>query len=199
MADNSEVEDLPAAAPAKAKGGGMLPVILVVVLLPVLSFAMTEFFLIPRVKGELQAALGAEDGHDAHAAKPAKKKDSHGGGHGGGHGKGGGEPEGVSHAANGQTVVDFGTLKTNLSQPSSTLIIVKFSVRGSDGHFADEILGNKDALTDATLKILSLLTRVDTQTPGIQNLVRNDLIASFNDILGAPLVENLYFTDFVTQ
>ncbi|MFW6354941.1 MAG: flagellar basal body-associated FliL family protein, partial [Verrucomicrobiota bacterium] len=83
--------------------------------------------------------------------------------------------------------------------PSTTLIIVKFSVKGSDAQFMDTIDQYRVPLTDATLKVLSLLTRIDTQSPGIQNVVKNDLITRFNQVLGRSLVEDLYFVDFVTQ
>ncbi|MFP4282255.1 MAG: flagellar basal body-associated protein FliL [Opitutales bacterium] len=111
---------------------------------------------------------------------------------------GGGGGKGDS-TANAVQLYHFDTIKTNLANPSTTLIIVKFSVKGSDAQFMDTIDQYRVPLTDATLKVLSLLTRIDTQSPGIQNVVKNDLITRFNQVLGRSLVEDLYFVDFVTQ
>ncbi|MDP0499625.1 MAG: flagellar basal body-associated FliL family protein [Verrucomicrobiota bacterium JB022] len=190
--DKDSIEELP--TPKKAGGGGggnpFIPIVAVVILLPLLSFVMTEFVLIPRLKAELG---GGGDAHGAEAAHAAPAKSS-----GGGHGGGGGGHGGSSSSASGN-MVKFDLMKTNLARPSSTLIIVQFAVEGNDPSFAGMVEAKKPALIDATLKILSLLTLVDTQTPGIQNIVKTDLITSFNQILGGPYVENLYFTDFVTQ
>lgn len=196
--DNEAIEDLPE---EKKKGGGSswMPVIVVVVLLPVISIVMMEFYFLPKIQS---VASGAGHGDDQHETLPTIQSggpgapiSSGGGGHGGGHG-GGGE------TAEGEHVIQmyhFDTMKTNLANPSTTLIIVKFSIQGSDPHFLATIDQYQVQLTDATLKVLSLLTRIDTQSPGIQNVVKNDLIARFNQVLGRNLVEDLFFTDFVTQ
>ncbi len=189
MADeeNEEVENLPEESGSKAVNP-WIPVAVVVILLPVLSFLMTEFFLIPRVKSELAIASGGEheNGHGEASGGGGKQDAPDSGGHGGG------DVEGADYG-----VYEFSTIKTNLSRPNTSLIIVKFTIKGEFS--ADVIESHKPELIDATLKRLSLLTRVDCQTPGIQNVVKSDLISSFNGILGSHVVENLYFIDFVTQ
>ncbi|KAF0096121.1 MAG: flagellar FliL protein [Puniceicoccaceae bacterium 5H] len=194
--DKETIEELP--TPKKSGGGGnpLIPVLAVVILLPLLSYAMTAFVLVPMLKSEL-AGGGDHAEEAAHAAPAASSHGSSGGGgsHGGGDSHGGGGGDSAAHG----NMVTFDLMKTNLARPSSTLIIVKFAVEGSDPNFAGIVESRKPALIDATLKILSLLTLVDTQTPGIQNIVKTDLITAYNEILGGPYVENLYFTDFVTQ
>lgn len=181
-----------------------MPIIVVVVLLPVLSFLMAEFVFIPR----LQKAIGGGHGEGGHGDEHSKELPtiisggpgapaapaSGGGGHGGGGHSGGSEA-----AKSGLQLYNFDTMKTNLANPSTTLIIVKFSIQGSDPRFMDIIGQYQVPLTDATLKVLSLLTRIDTQSPGIQNVVKNDLITRFNQVLGQSMVEDLYFVDFITQ
>ena len=57
MADpeNDTIEDLPEEKEKKKSGGSpWMPVIVVVVLLPILSIAMTEFYLFPKMKGLAQ-------------------------------------------------------------------------------------------------------------------------------------------------
>lgn len=194
--DNETIEDLP--EEKKTRSGGpnpWLPVIVVVVLLPILSFALIEFVFIPR----LQSAIGAShDEADTHGIQTVQSGgpaapvtvSTGGGGHGGG------TAQNVKGAIQ---LYHFDTIKTNLANPSTTLIIVKFSAKGSDPNFIQILDQYQVQLVDATLKVLSLLTRIDTQSPGIQNVVKNDLIARFNQVLGRSLVEDLYFVDFVTQ
>ncbi len=194
MAEDLENEDAIEDLPKKA-GGGLaknpwLPVIAVIVLLPVLSFALVEFVFIPR----MQSALGGASG-DTAASAPLASIVS------GGPGASASKVPASAAEKGGATIqlYHFDTMKTNLANPSTTLIIVKFSVQGSDPSFMQTIDQYQVPLTDATLKVLSLLTRIDTQSPGIQNIVKNDLIARFNQVLGRDLVEDLYFVDFVTQ
>jgi flagellar basal body-associated protein FliL len=191
--DNDTIEDLP--KDKKGKGGSAwLPVILVVVLLPVLSIALAEVYLFPKMESIAGGAAGGKGEADAPPIILS-------GGPGAAHlGTGGGAAP-ASAKTQGRVVqmYHFDTIKTNLSNPSTTLIIVKFSVKGSDPAFIETIGQYQVQLTDATLKVLSLLNRIDTQSPGIQNVVKNDLIARFNQVLGRNLVEDLFFTDFVTQ
>lgn len=194
--ENETIEDLPE---EKKSGGGnpWLPVIVVVVLLPILSFALMEFVFIPR----LQAAVGSD--HDQNESGELLVVKSGGPGApvsasagGGGHGGGGEADHGDAKVVQ---LYHFDTIKTNLANPSTTLIIVKFSAKGSDPRFIETLEQYQVQLTDATLKVLSLLTRIDTQSPGIQNVVKNDLIARFNQVLGHSMVDDIYFVDFVTQ
>lgn len=197
--DNDSIEDLPKKKKGGSGGNPWLPVIVVVVLLPLLSFALLQFVFLPRLEAAVGAAAHGSDEHEGlpmvNSGGPGAPTSSGGGAHGGGHSAGAeGEQGGnVIH------LYHFETIKTNLANPSTTLIIVKFSVKGSDPLFIQTIDQYQVQLTDATLKVLSLLTRIDTQSPGVQNVVKNDLIARFNQVLGRNLVEDLYFTDFVTQ
>ena len=87
-------------------GGGnpMIPAIAVLVLMPVLSFALTKFVFIPQIQSavtdSVHKATGMEGDHgggDSHGGKA----DSHGGGHGGGDSHGGGHGGGDSHGGGG--------------------------------------------------------------------------------------------------
>lgn len=198
MADRAEdevIEDLPTETKGKSlRSNPWLPIIAVVVLLPVLSFALVEFVFIPRLQTALAAGPAAAE--DAVAVPVVRS-----GGPGAPPNQAASGGSGNQADASGKAIqlYHFDTIKTNLSNPSNTLIIVKFSVKGSDPEFIRIVDQYRVPLTDATLKVLSLLTRVDIQSPGIQNVVKNDLVARFNQVLGGSLVEDLYFVDFVTQ
>ena len=62
MAEENKAK--PAEVPAKGGRGGIVPLLLVVVLVPAISYAMTEFLIIPKIKATLAAA--------DHEAKPEK-------------------------------------------------------------------------------------------------------------------------------
>jgi len=195
MADEQDegVEDLPQeTGKGSSSGNPWIPVAVVLILLPILSIGIANFLILPQFKKAIIEATGGE----SHEEVPVEIEE--GGGHGGGHGGGEGEGHGGT-IAGGFQVYEFDTIKTNLARPNTKLIIVKFTLSGKSANFSAKIESYKAPLIDATLKRLSLLTSVDTQTPGIQNVVKNDLIENFNEILGEDIVENLYFIDFVTQ
>jgi len=115
----------PGAAPAKPAKASMLPLIIVVVTMPLVSFAMVKFAIVPGIRSDIAAKFEAlksgegegvegaapaagmseskNDGHgkpaekkdDGHGAKPAEKKDD---GHGA---KPAEKKEGGGHADNG--------------------------------------------------------------------------------------------------
>ncbi|MGH7973851.1 MAG: flagellar basal body-associated FliL family protein [Limisphaerales bacterium] len=39
----------------------------------------------------------------------------------------------------------------------------------------------------------------DLEKPGARNLIRSELISGFNNILGGPLVQEIYLTEFAIQ
>jgi flagellar basal body-associated protein FliL len=109
----------PGAAPAKPAKASMLPLIIVVVTMPLVSFAMVKFAIVPGIRSDIAAkfeALKSGEGEGAEGAaaepakddghgKPAEKKDD---GHGkpaekkdDGHGKPAEKKEGGGHADNG--------------------------------------------------------------------------------------------------
>ena len=49
---------------------------------------------------------------------------------------------------------------------------------------------------DAALTALSAKTLNDLEKPGDRNLLRSELIATFNSVLGADAVQEIYFTEF---
>ncbi len=42
-------------------------------------------------------------------------------------------------------------------------------------------------------------TIADLEKPGARNLIRGELLAGFNNILGDPGVQEIYFTEFAIQ
>ena len=118
-----------------------------------------------------------------HGEKKAEKK--------GGHGeKEGGGGEGYK----------FENVVVNLSGTMGTRYLkATFLVTGTKPDLAERFAEAKPQLTDVTLAVLSSLTLADLEEAGSKNLIRERLIASYNQALGAKVADNLYFSEFVVQ
>ncbi|HEU5081187.1 MAG TPA: flagellar basal body-associated FliL family protein [Opitutaceae bacterium] len=185
-----------ASAPAKGKGiAAFIPLIAVVVLAPVLSFAVVQFVMLPQLKKQLalpaEASLGkdagAEEGH-AEAAKEEK------GGKEGKEGKGGKKEGGASNT------YEFANVVVNLSGTMGTRYLkTTFLVTGEDKNLRGTFEGKKPQLLDVTLNVLSALSLSDLEEAGAKNLIREKLIVAYNQAIGKKTVEQIYFSDFVVQ
>ena len=211
MAKEKMEEITPNAAPAEAgkSGGGMMPAIAVLVLMPVISFAMTKFVFIPQIQSAVVDAahqVSAGDGSNpgggsGSAAHSTPKPDAHGAASADSHGGGGGHgaaPDAASTAAS--NTYPFENIVANLSGTSiNRYVKVSFIVEGSRNDFAALAEANRVKMIDATLGVLSSLTSADLQNPGIKNTVRGKLIAAYDTVLKERVVTGLYFSEFVVQ
>lgn len=190
-----------AATAAPAAGGSALktwlPAIVGVVLAPVICFAVAQFVLLPKMQkqlaaapapGEEHAAEHAEEKAEEHAATEEK------GGHGGKEGKeGGGRSDGSYEFTN--VVVNLaGTMGTRYLKTS--FIVIPGDKKTNLQSVFD---GQKAKLTDVTLNVLSSLTLADLEEPGSKNVLREKLVATYNQALGKHMVDQVYFSDFVVQ
>ena len=182
-----------AAAPAK-KGGVMaqwIPLIAAVVLAPVLSWAVAEFVLLPRMQKKL-ASVKVGEAAEEHAAPAAEAKES--GGHGGGHGEKGKE------AGGNPATFEFQNLVVNLAGTMGTRYLkTTFVVTGTDAKIKETFEAQKAKLTDITLNVLSSLSLADLEEPGAKNVLREKLVLAYNQALGKKVAEQVYFSDFVVQ
>lgn len=183
MADE-QIQEIPADGATAVEGGGgnpWVPVIAVIVMLPVLSFAMTQFVLIPKIK----AAVGADA-----AAAPAEE-----------HAKGengDGRAEGEGAAA--MIQYPFDDIVANLSgSMQSRYVKVSFTAEGNDPEFEALMEKNKVKIVDITLGVLNSLSMKDLEQPGIKNIVRNDLLSAFHTLMKKKVIHQIYFTAFVVQ
>jgi len=182
MADE-QIEELPAEGAAVAGGGGnpWIPVIVILIMLPVLSFAMTEFVLIPKIKTAVGADKTAPGNHT-------------GEGHGKGHG------DGDAKAGKVMTQYAFDDIVANLSgSMQSRYVKVSFTVEGDDPNFEALMDANKVKMVDITLGVLNSLSMRDLEQPGIKNIVRNDLLSAFHTLMKKKVIHQIYFTAFVVQ
>jgi flagellar FliL protein len=174
------------AAPAAAGGGGgWLPVIVVLIAVPVLSFVMAEYVLFPRLEKRLAEGGLVPPAAENHGAKPAAS----------GHGKSGEEAEpGPAQS------YEFKDIVSNLAGAmKSRYIKVTFTAYGSDPKFTETIEANKAKLLDTTLSVLGSLNLAEMEDTSIKNKVRSSLVQAYHTALQARVIEEVYFSEFVIQ
>ncbi len=183
------------AAPAAKGGGGikaLIPVIAAIVLAPVLSWAVAEFVLVPRLEKKL-ATVKVGEAVEEHAA-PEPEAKAEGGGHGGKEGK-----EGAGHGGN-PASYEFQGVVVNLAGSMGTRYLkTSFIITGKDPKIKSTFEEQKAKLTDVTLNVLSSLSLADLEEPGAKNILREKLVLAYNQAIGRRVAEQVYFSDFVVQ
>lgn len=179
------VEDLPSPGGGGSSGGGggggsLIPVLAIVILIPVITIGLAEFYIFPKVK-EIVAAAAPHSEEDGMG--------SHGGG--GGH-----------DVTRGEVVynVEFNDIVANLRGAlKSRYIKVSITVESRVNDFPHMMEVERAKILDATISVLSNLTLQDLEEPGIKNIVRSDLLNAYGSALHGNIIDNLYFSEFVVQ
>ncbi|ATC63666.1 flagellar basal body protein FliL [Nibricoccus aquaticus] len=183
--------DAAAAKPAAKPMAALLPVIAVIVLAPVLSFAIGQFVLIPQLKKQIATMPATAEGdHAAEAeahAEPAKES--------GGHGKKGeAAPSGPGNEYLMENIV------VNLAGTMGTRYLkTSFLIKGTDKNLRATFEAKKPEIVDISLNVLSSLSLADLEEAGAKNIIREKLILAYNQAIGRRVAEQIYFADFVVQ
>ncbi len=160
------------AAPKKS-GNSMMPIIAVIILVPALVYGVMDFVILPKLK----AAAGTAKHADDRGAKTAK-----------------------TVSALGEHNADFGALVVNLSgSGSSRYLRTNFKVASADASIGNIMKENESPLRDAAITILSSQPASALDNPSGREAVRKQLIAKFNSLLGAEVIDQIYFSEFVIQ
>ena len=179
----------PAAPAGKSLLGTLLPVVLVVVLAPAVSWLVMQYVMLPQLEKRLAAAGGVAVAAPAPAAPaPVAEK-----------GKG---KKGEAAAPVAPNTYVFSNVIVNLAGTMGTRYLkTTFMVTGSDQKLNETFASaqNQPKLVDITLNILSSLTLADTEEAGAKNIIREKLVNAYNQALGHKVVEQIYFSDFVVQ
>ncbi len=157
-----------------------LPILLTVVLMPMLAYATTRFVLVPRVQ---RALLQQTSGTTAESASADKAGDA--------------------------TPADPKTLKVTvpltkvLVNVAGTMgtryLMTSLTVVGAGAEFKGKIDDTRDQLMDLATSALSTKTIADLEKPGARNLIRTELINTFNNALGGPVIKEIYITEMAIQ
>lgn len=180
-ASKDEKAAAPAPAPLPAPGPkwlGWAVAAAAVVLAPALSWVVADYVLLPRLEKRLAAPIPAD-------AAPAPAAETSGS-------DAKAKPAPPSYQFNNVVVNLAGTMGTRYLKTS-------FIVTGSDAGLANIFEGDKARLTDVTLNVLSSLTLADLEEPGSKNVLREKLVAAYNQTLGRKVADQVYFSDFVVQ
>ena len=167
----------PAPAPALPPSGGFkpwLPLVITVLIMPVLAYAMTTFVLVPRI----QKGIGVTAPATA-TAEPQKKK---------------------AASTSKKESVPINKLLVNVAGTmGARYLLVSLSVTGADPDFKAKMQEADPQLRDMACGALRVKTLADLEKPGACNLIRSELLSGFNSILGGPVVQDIYFTEFAIQ
>lgn len=171
-------DDLDAGSPLtgqKKSSSPLVPLIAVVILVPALVYAVMDFVILPKIK-ESTAAQGV-----ASVSEPSTPKRS--------------SVPGLK-----EVPVEFASLVVNLSGAgSSRYLRANIVVASSDPKIGDILKEHDAPLRDAAITILSAQTPESIETPAGKDVIRNNLMTQFNRLLGADVIGQIYFKEFVVQ
>jgi flagellar protein FliL len=209
----SEAADKTAKADATAEksdatvstpGGFMawLPLIVMIVLMPALSFAMTRFVLAPRLvravsasePADVEPASSATDQHPAvQKATEAKSENTK-------EKSAGGKTEKGKGQSGKHVLAPLGKVLVNISgSMGSRYLMANLTLVGNTADLPERVDSSKDQLMDLASGVLYSKSISDLEQPGARNLIRNELRMVFNNALGDGVVQEIYITEFVIQ
>jgi flagellar FliL protein len=175
--DNASAESAEGAATPKAAASGgfkaWLPLIVTMLLMPALAFGVAQFVILP----QLQKGLGIKSASGE--ASGSSKKES-----------GGSKDESVV----------MNKLLVNVADTmGARYLLVSLSVVGNTSDFKQKMTDHDAQLRDMACGDLATKTLADLEKPGERNVIRNELITGFNNILGDSTVQEIYLTEFAIQ
>jgi flagellar protein FliL len=174
--ESAEESAAPAAAPS---GGGFkawLPLIICILLMPALAFGVAQFVILP----QLQKGLGIVNSGGTESVKK--------------------ETANPKSATTKQQIVLMNKLLVNVADTmGARYLLVSLSVAGTSADFKDTMAAHDAQLRDMAGSALATKTLADLEKPGERNLIRTELLAGFNNILGDSKVQDIYFTEFAIQ
>jgi flagellar FliL protein len=176
--DATASDSAPAASAPAAPSGGFkawLPLIVMALLMPALAYAMTAFVLVPKI----QKGLGVS------AAATTADSD--------------GKPKKEAAAAKTESVPMNKLLVNVAGTMGARYLLVSLSVVGSGSDFKAQMDSHDAQLRDMAQSALSTKTLADLEKPGARNMIRNELLSGFNNILGDGTVQEIYFPEFAIQ
>lgn len=183
----------------------MIPLAIVLVAMPAISFAMVKFVLVPQIQkaatGGAPAATGAHGAGAAHGAEPAKDAKKEEGGHGKDEKAGKDAKDGKKSARSKDGwEYSFPNVVSNLTGSMGTRYLrCSFTVVSDDEHIGDMMEENKTKLKDAALRIFAARSQSDLESVSARNVIRTEIAATFNKALETAAVKEVLFTDFIVQ
>jgi flagellar protein FliL len=172
-------DDIDAGSPISVKKSGspIVPLLAVIILVPALVYAVMNFVIVPKI---IEANSSHSEETSSHSESATK-----------GH---------TAVTGLKETPVDFASLVVNLAGSGNTRYLrVNIVVASSDSKIGDHLKDHEAPLKDAAITILSAQTPESIETPAGKDVVRRNLMTSFNRLLGADVIGQVYFKEFVVQ
>jgi flagellar FliL protein len=174
------------APPAKAPGAGWkawMPLAASLLIMPAVAYSVTTFLLVPKMQKTLRASLGSGP------AGVAKEAPSEGA---------------ASKKAAAPDVqlqnVNLNKLLVNVAGTmGSRYLLTSMVLAGRGSDFPAKVAQNEPRLRDMASGLLSVKTLTELEKLGARNMIRGELLAGFNSILGNSAVQEIYFTEFAIQ
>jgi flagellar basal body-associated protein FliL len=160
-----------------------LPLGVTIVVMPLVAYGVTTFILVPQMQKSL-VATGVAPGK---ANQPA---------HGGAEGA---SSEASAQAGQGQNVTLNKLLVNVAGTMASRYLLTSITLVGGASDFASRVAKYEPQLRDMACGLMMMKTIDNLEKPGARNLLRGELIAGFNTILGNAAVQEVYFTEFAIQ
>lgn len=180
LTDSNATPGAPAVAKPKSAWG---PALTVLILLPVLSFVLSEFVLFPRLQNRFEQAVGQINMTEATSLdKPAA-----------------GAEENFTGEKKTYEVKD---IMSNIGSEATGQVRyarISFVLEGQGDSFPDLMKQNEARFIDATLDVFSGLSLEDLNNPNVKNIVKGQLLQRFEEALGNKRIENLFFSQFVIK
>jgi len=181
-AQPATAEAAPKATPSGA-WKAWLPLVVTMLVMPLVAYGVTIFILVPRMQKSLAAA----------GVTPAKASAPTGAG-----------AEGAGNEATAQggqrQNVTLNKLLVNVAGTmASRYLLTSITLVGDGPDFPGRVTKNEPQLRDMASGLMMMKTIENLEKPGARNLLRGELIAGFNTILGNAAVQELYFTEFAIQ
>ncbi len=175
MAEENTPQEANEQSAKSGGGGGMLPALLVILLMPVISFAMFKFLFLPEIAKHVPEPA-AEDHHEEI------------------------DPSKIQVESGEKILVEFPALIVNISGVSMTRFLsVNFTIESQNPDIQDKVDQYEMEMKDLAITVLRHLTLADLERPNIMDTVRNQLKQGFDQVLQPPMVDEIYFTQFVVQ
>jgi flagellar FliL protein len=166
---------IPASAPSAGGFQSWLPLIITIVLMPVLAWGVTKFVLLPQLQKSLgiTSTAGAAVGGGSSAVRDPKAK---------------------------LVTVPVNKLLVNVAgSMGARYLLVSLSVVGTGDDFKAKLDEHDAQLRDMACGVLAAKSMTDLEKPGERNVIRNELISGFNNILGDSTVQEIYIPEFAIQ
>lgn len=177
------------APPSQPSGGSSawLPLGVALVVMPLVAYGMTTFVLLPQLRKSLAVASGAPGVLPGPGTSPAPA------------GTEGSGAEVVAVKGQRQSVVMNKLLVNVAGTMASRYLLTSMTLIGDASDFPARVAQNEPKLRDMATGLMMMKTISNLEKPGARNLLRGELIAGFNTILGNAAVLELYFTEFAIQ